>query len=412
MNSTDLLEDEDVRRWYENMRRDSSLTATEKLRVLARLCRMMKTTPHGIVDTVREGNGFTDAFEDFLEAQRKAGRRPGYLANYLKAVKSWLDRFGLNLGRKVRVGDTTATPTLEDEKVPTRQQLRDLLMAADLRERVSISFVAFSGLRPHALGDFKGMEGLRLGDLEDLKIDDGRVTFTKTPALIRVRPSISKAKHQYLTFLGEDGCRYLTAYLQERMKGGEELTKDSPVIRCAPGFEALGRRAVSQNQGSLFIVTGNIRRGIKQAMEKAMIDARPYVLRRYFEMRLFNASWEGVVPRDWITFWAGHKGDIEHVYTLHKGLPDSLMEKMRATYAKAEPYLSTSPRARPDPRIVVETMVSGEQVHVGIDQPLEELKEKSDQEKLRAFIVQALDQDEVLMDAIAARVMSRMNKRL
>ncbi len=342
MTAEELLEDEDVRRWYESLRRDSSMTATERLRVLARLCRMMKTSPQGIVEAVREGNGFTDAFEDFLEAQRRKGRRPGYLANYLKTVRSWLDRFGLDLGRKVKVGNTKATPTLEDEEVPTQQELRDLLMAADLRERVAISFVAFSGLRPHVLGNFKGTDGLRLGDLEDLRIGDERVVFTKTPALVRVRPKISKAKHQYLSFLSEEGCEYLTAYLQARMKGGEELDARSPVIRCAPGFEILGKRQGSENRGSPFIVTGNIRRGIKQAMEKAMMDARPYVLRRYFEMRLFNASWEGVVPRDWVTFWAGHRGDIEHVYTLHKGLPDSLIEKMRAAYGEAESYLSTA----------------------------------------------------------------------
>ncbi len=88
-------------------------------------------------------------------------------------------------------------------------------------------------------------------------------------------------------------------------------------------------------------MTGNIRGDVKQAMEKAGYKARPYVLRRYFETQLFNASWKGLVPRDWITFWAGHKGDIEHVYTLHKGLPQGLIEDMRDAYRKADPYLST-----------------------------------------------------------------------
>lgn len=341
MPSTDLLQDADVRRWYENLRRDSAMTATERLRVLARLSRMMKTSPAKIVEDVRQDDGFTDAFEDFIEAQRKAGRKPGYLANYLKTVRSWLDRFGLDLGRKVKVGNTRAAPTLEDEQVPTQQQLRDLLMAASPRDRVAISFVAFAGLRPHVLGNYQGTDGLRLGDLEELQVRAGRVTFAKVPTQVRVRPQVSKAKHQYLTFLGEEGCEYLRHYLEARLETGEQLTDKSPIIRCTPGFEILGKRKDADNRGSPFIVAANIRRGIKRAMEKALLDARPYVLRRYFEMRLFNASWEGVVPRDWVTFWAGHKGDIEHVYTLHKGLPDSLIEKMRSAYHEAEPYLST-----------------------------------------------------------------------
>ncbi len=36
-----------------------------------------------------------------------------------------------------------------------------------------------------------------------------------------------------------------------------------------------------------------------------------------------------------------HGGDIEHVYTLHKGLPAGLVEEMREAYGKAEPSLST-----------------------------------------------------------------------
>jgi hypothetical protein len=39
---------------------------------------------------------------------------------------------------------------------------------------------------------------------------------------------------------------------------------------------------------------------------------------------------------DWRIFWMGHKGDVEHKYTLNKGrLPEDLIEKMREAFASA-----------------------------------------------------------------------------
>ncbi len=342
MASQDLLVDDDVRRWYENLARASEQTAIERLRVLARYCRMRKTTPREIVVVARRrGNSFEDDLQDFLQEQRDAGRVPSYLANYLKTLRSWLDHHGLSLGRRINVGKTRATPTIQDEQVPTKQQLRDVLMAATPRNRAIISLVAFSGLRLHVLGNFRGLDGLRLKDLPDLQTEGEAPRFVRVPAIVRVRPELSKVAHEYFSFLGEEGCEHLLRYLQERASSGDRLETESPVIRTAPGYERHGRRRDAANHGSPFIVAGNIRWAIKNAMQKARLESRPYVLRRYFETQLINASWKGIVPRDWVTFWAGHQGDIEHVYTLHKGIPAGLVEDMRASYARAEPYLST-----------------------------------------------------------------------
>ena len=48
--------------------------------------------------------------------------------------------------------------------------------------------------------------------------------------MLIVRADISKASHRYLTFLSDEGCEYLLAHLQERVKAGEELGPDSPII--------------------------------------------------------------------------------------------------------------------------------------------------------------------------------------
>ncbi len=341
--SEDLLKDDDVRRWSENLARGSALTARERLRVLARFCRLMETTPAKIVEDVRDrGKSFEDSLMDFLGGQIDAGRKPGYLGNYLKAVRSWLDHHGLVIQRRIKLGNMRATPTLTDEQVPTAEQLKDLLLGATPRGRVVISLMAFSGLRPGILGTHKGTDGLLLGDLPDLRIENGSIDVAELPALVRIRTELSKAAHPFVSFLGEEGTDHLLRYLQERLNNGETLGQGSPVIRCAPGFETMGKRASAANRGSSFIVTSNITGDVREAMDRCHWHARPYVLRRYFETQLLEASWKNEVPRDFVTFWAGHKGDIEHVYTLHKGLAPTLVTQMREAYRRGEAYLSTS----------------------------------------------------------------------
>lgn len=52
--------------------------------------------------------------------------------------------------------------------------------------------------------------------------------------------------------------------------------------------------------------------------------------------------------RDWRAFFMGHRGDIEHTYTVEKQkLTDDLVEQMRSAYHRAaEAYLQTTTQGR------------------------------------------------------------------
>jgi hypothetical protein len=78
-------------------------------------------------------------------------------------------------------------------------------------------------------------------------------------------------------------------------------------------------------------------------MRAAGFKERPYVLRNYFDSRLLVAESERQILRDFRVFFMGHKGDIEHRYTLnrHKLAPD-LVEKMRDSYKRSQKYLQTT----------------------------------------------------------------------
>jgi hypothetical protein len=247
----------------------------------------------------------------------------------MKAVKSWLSFNMRELKVKIKIRGVDDTPTLRDERVPTQSELKKIFMCADIRSRVACVLLAHSGLRIETLGNYMGTDGLRLRDFPEIGVDGGSITFDKIPTMVVVRRELSKAGHQYFSFLSEEGCEYLKDYIESRLKKGEKLTPDSPILtpKVAP---------------KPFIRSTNIGDMIRLAIRRAGFKWRPYVLRSYFDTQLMLAESKGLVVRDYRQFWMGHKGDVENRYTTNKGrLPDSVVEDMREAYKKSQEYLQT-----------------------------------------------------------------------
>lgn len=108
---------------------------------------------------------------DYVNYQHSLDRSPGYIANYVKAVKNWLQFNDINLVRRINVGNTGRTPSIEDERVPVKDELKQIIGYAKPRGKASICFMAFSGLRPQVLGDYTGVDGRRISDLPELTIE-------------------------------------------------------------------------------------------------------------------------------------------------------------------------------------------------------------------------------------------------
>jgi len=353
-----LEEDVDFRRWYDNLARGSGATAAERARVLYRFLKAHGLSPRGLVDLAREDRRrVEDLLSDFVGRLLNEGKAPGYIENYLKSVRSWLEYNELRLVRRIKIGNRNFTPSIEDERVPTASELRTILCYASERARCSIALIAFAGLRPQTLGNATGTDGLRVKDLPEMRVEGNRVFFTKVPTMVFVRPNLSKAKHKYFTFLTSEGCEYLQAYLEKRLAMGEELTVQSPIIAVTPGFEAMGKSP--RNRGSKFITTKNVTREIREAI-RPRFKWRPYVLRAYFDTQLLVAENHGRISHAYRQFFMGHKGDIEARYTTNKGrLPPDLIEDMRMAFSNCEEYLSTRPLGREeDPEVTtIRTMV-------------------------------------------------------
>ncbi|MFQ6059978.1 MAG: tyrosine-type recombinase/integrase, partial [Thermoplasmata archaeon] len=265
----------------------------------------------------------------------KEGKSGSYVSSIMKALKSWLAHNDKEVKKKIKIRGASATPTLKDERVPTPQELKSILMSGDKKTRVACVLVAHSGFRLQSLGTYMGDNGLRIGDFPELKIEGKDIEFMEIPTMIVVKPELSKAGHKYITFLSEEGCEYLKEYLEERIRNGERLNKRSSILRP--------KTAAKQ-----FISTTNIGDTIRKAIRKAGFSWRPYVLRSYFDTQLMFAESKGHLLRDYRTLWMGHKGDIEHTYTINKGrLPPHIVDDMREAYRRSQEFLQTKPPERP-----------------------------------------------------------------
>jgi integrase len=327
----ELASDPNVRRWFENTARGSQATADINLRRLAAFCTAVGKTPAALADL--DERRLHDLFLDFVSSEEKRGVAGSYIVRTMKAAKSWLLHHGVKVSRPVKVRGAKRTPTLENERVPTQEELRTILLSGTPRIRAACALVAFSGVRPEVLGNYRGDDGLILEDFPELEIEKDSVKFATVPTLIRVRPELSKNSNGYLTFLSAEGCEYVTQYLEERQRTGEQLGPKTDLIH-------------PDRAGKLFIRTINIGDAIRTAIRGAGFRWRPYVLRHYFDTQLLTAESKGKVPHDFRVYWMGHVGSIDARYTTNKRqVPKAFLDEMRAAYKRCESFLSTAPVA-------------------------------------------------------------------
>lgn len=366
-----VLEDREVRRWHDKLALTRTGTADERARILYRYCRALKTTPAAIADRAKDQNGGRRAVQDQLQdfvtllhgphmpsdhgeddgddrarARCRRGHSPGYAENFVKAVKSWCDHNEVAL-RRIAIGDTDATPSVEDEVLLTPEQLRGVLAAASPRGRVVLSLVAFAGLRPESIGLHDASDGLVIGDLPDVKLEDGSVRIGRTPLQVVVRRDLSKVRKRYFSFLPAEAAEYVRDYLEHRMARGEVLTPDVALVRPDYNRERQGRPA--HMRGWLFLTTQAVTSEIRDALRSCGHKQRPYSLRAYAITRFMSAERDGKLASLDRMFISGRKDAIDLRYSHFKSVSANVVEELRRSYAACEPYLGAKPSSTMPP---------------------------------------------------------------
>jgi len=353
-----LLSNQDILRWYDNLARSSVVTAEVRLRKLGKFCENNKMTPKELIELgLKDPRAVADLLEDNITSMEKKRYAPQYIKTVITAVKSWLHHFDIEVKRRIKIANVDATPTLVDERVPEASELTELFNRANLRSGAVMALMGKAGLRPQVLGNHNATDGLMVQDLPELEVIHGIARFTKTPARVVIRRTLSKAGHKYFSFITETGAEKILAYLNQRMIDGEILSPESPVIVPFSKY----KRFRGKNETKKFLCTAIIERDVRLTM-RPRFKWRPYVLRAFFDTQLLIAESRGKIAHDFRVFFMGHTGSMEAKYTTNKSiLPKALTDEMYESFKKCQEFLDYETNTKQDEEITKQRVVTSEE---------------------------------------------------
>ena len=326
-----LLQIPSVKEWHENIAERSLLSADVRLRTLGLFCETMNTDPMKVLESAQSGELKT-VFKEFYKKLKDKGKSGSYIQRFKITLNNFITFNEINFKITEKIKDADKNRKFFGEHIPMQSELSDIIRNGSMRSRVSISLMAFSGLRPESIGNYQGTDGIRLGDIENFDIDN--LKFNTVPAILNIRESLSKNGNPYFTFIGSESMKYITEYLKDRIAHGEILTKESPLITFGYGTDN------KRTHVRTLLVTRDIRDAFDKSGFKGV---RPYTLRRYFMSQLSIAENRNWISHEIRLFISGHNGDIQSIYVTEKGsLNPELIQSYRESYKKCLTLLETS----------------------------------------------------------------------
>ena len=410
-----LLENERVRRWYENLKARSNLTSDIYLRNLGLWLEWTGMNSDNIIEMARDRlEAFKGKILDQVRNMEKEGKQGSYIAVSLRPLLSYLKFYDVVVRLNINIKNENRNMTVEQETIPSNEEMDSILQRANLRQRAIIGLIAFSGIRPGAIGNYTGDDGLRIGDIIDLKVNKDGVKFEKLPALMVIRAELSKSNKRYYSFVGPQSAKYLKEYLNQRIQGGEKLNSKSPVVRPDPNMSRL-------EEPKTFMMSTIVEREIKKAIVKAGFRWRPYVFRHRFGVSLDASEGKGLISHSWRMHIMGHVGDIETTYSTDKPLPESVIDDIRGAFKKCLKNIETEVKgiSEEDKQSLEKTLTGTvlQKIFGYSQEESEKLMQLSDEElqgELRKKLGNAADPESVKKKAMqdAKEISKRKNRQV
>ncbi|KAA8922297.1 MAG: site-specific integrase, partial [Thermoplasma sp.] len=146
-----------LKRWYENLKAHSVITAETYFRHLLLWCDRDNTNPMELLELARRED-FRYRIMDVIRRFEAEGKAGSYISYAEKPLISWLKFNGINVKLSINIKDENRNIRSENERVPNKEELGKILRMATPRARVSVSLMAYTGLRPETLGDYEGTD--------------------------------------------------------------------------------------------------------------------------------------------------------------------------------------------------------------------------------------------------------------
>ena len=229
-----------------------------------------------------------DSFIDY--ALDKLGRSHTSVRLYVFGIKKWVNLNGVKVNW-AKIEMPTTTETTEEDRAPTKEELKKLLShASSARDRFVIFGETSSGLR---IGTFLS---LKIGDVDFNYPDVARITVERKRG--RKFSNRGRATGRFFcTFITPEAKTALQEYITERKNAGEIITSENPLVT---DFTYKGS----------FISVGAIEKVWVRLLKKAGLNQKTkhfhvlhiHTLRKYFRSNCIG------IDASYRERWMGHKG--------------------------------------------------------------------------------------------------------
>lgn len=226
---------------------------------------------------------------------------------------------------------------VESDRIPLKENLREVALHADEKGKAIITLAVSSGLRQSTIAQLKvkHIKILRKDKLIPLQevLEKNLPLQRDDLGLILIPPEITKERtRKYLTFCSNEALKYLTSYLRKRMKNGEKITDETPLIKSRITKGHLKKiRAIAETWNKLLALTGLDHKSRKWR------QLRFHSLRKYFSTWLRLSG----VNTDIAEFFLGHRQGVKSVYNLFGDIENpAVISRLAAEYMKAQTALT------------------------------------------------------------------------
>jgi len=142
----EILQDPDTVDWIATIRSESAQINYQKH--LAEYCLHINSTIQDLVASFKKDeNKEIKNVQSFVNQMLKKRLASGTVANYVSAIKNRMQYDGIPFIRNVKIPNTTYHPTVENEVIPTKDQIISFLRNGKHATQVIISLIAFTGFR-------------------------------------------------------------------------------------------------------------------------------------------------------------------------------------------------------------------------------------------------------------------------
>jgi integrase len=192
-------------------------------RRLIHFLKIMKLAPDDFVAAAKKNSSSIEKqIISFITKQNSRAEKgeitTATVGNCLKAVRLLLEMNDVSLNwKKIRRVLPNARRYALD-RIPTVEEIREIVDAADVREKALTLLFVSSGIREGAI------EHLTVEDYSTIEVAEQKAAAGR---LVVYRGD----REQYTTFISPEACHALDKYLDFRSEDGEQITKASPLFR-------------------------------------------------------------------------------------------------------------------------------------------------------------------------------------